>query len=356
MGTKQTGKIAHAVRDTGTRRSSASRNVAGFDFQGRNRQFLAAIAQGPTNEATGYDVQIVPAVVAPGQRYWQVIGVYHLQPQENGRRHNAFIEALDETGNRLQHPALRVGWIWAGKSDGPAEPKRLDKPTNEPAADIPLEKTMTVTLWIESDEPSDQVRGLHTRHADEPGGEGSGNTWGHHSYYIVFHRTRKQAPVDGTTTILTKPVTDGSEPTEPDVVETGDPVDTGSDTTETVTAVQDNAAYVAGSDFIKDGTPLPPGQPFAQSWEFSNTGTTTWGPGYKLIWVGGERLGAPPVLAAPACIPGQRVRLAVPYVAPQQPGLYISTWRLCNAADQPFGEQVWAQIEVPATKRTRQRK
>ena len=36
-----------------------------------------------------------------------------------------------------------------------------------------------------ANQPSDTVIGLHTGHPDEPGG---GNTWGHHSFYVVFQR------------------------------------------------------------------------------------------------------------------------------------------------------------------------
>lgn len=180
------------VNRAGTARSG----LAGFDFQADNRRFMAEHAAGATrearNQARAYGVSIVPADVAPEQVHWQVIGVRHLTGPENRRRHNAYIETLDEHGNRVQNPNLRIGWTWENKTDGPAEPKRLDKPTNEPATDIPLEKSMTVTLWLEGDGPSDQVQGLHTRHPDED----EGNTIGHHSYYIVFQRGRKQSVPD----------------------------------------------------------------------------------------------------------------------------------------------------------------
>lgn len=104
------------------------------------------------------------ASIQPGLTYWKVIGIHHLTPDENRARHHAFIEVLDEAGRRLKADHPRVGWIWEGKTDGPAEPKRLDKPDNEPTADIPIEKNMTVTLWLEGAGPSERVAGVHTRH------------------------------------------------------------------------------------------------------------------------------------------------------------------------------------------------
>ncbi len=188
------------ARQTLSGANGTSRSVAGFDFQQYNRDFLAQAEQTGVNNAAGYGVGIASAAVAEGEIYWRVIGIHHLLPRENNRRHNAYIEVLDEQGIRLPKGAARVGWIWEGKNDGPADPKQLEKPANEPAADIPLEKNMTVTLWLEETAQSDRVTGLHTRHDDESDELGSGNAWGHHSYYIVFQRTRRGAvpakPVD----------------------------------------------------------------------------------------------------------------------------------------------------------------
>jgi len=352
MGNDQELTLPTMAADGPRAQRAGKRNLAGFDFRQRNREFMEGGQGEPFNNAVDYGVQIAPADCAPEQSYWKVIGVYHLAPRENGRRHNAFIEALDESGARIQNPLVRVGWIWEGKSDGPADPKRLDKPLNEPAADIPLEKTMTVTLWLDGDGPSDQVTGLHTRHADESDGEGSGNTWGHHSYYLVFQRARKQTlpvkPIEDGATTLTK-VSENGGSSDDSVTDMDVSVDETTTHEEIGAPLIDDATYVPDSDVVKDGTTLPPGLPFAQSWEFRNSGTTTWGVGYKLVWVAGENLGAPEALPTPACVPGQSVRLVVPFITPPQPGAYTSTWRLHNTANQPFGQRVWTQISVAAT-------
>ncbi|MBX3012426.1 MAG: DUF3380 domain-containing protein [Caldilineaceae bacterium] len=112
---------------------------------------------------------------------------------------------------------------------------------------------------------------------------------------------------------------------------------------------QDQARYVSGSDWIADGTQLPAGTAFAQSWQIRNVGETTWGVGYKLLWVGDETIGAPPQVEVPACPPGEQIRITVPYVAPREAGLYKSTWQLCNHRGERFGDRLWVLIEVAAT-------
>lgn len=152
-------------------------SVAGFDFHLLNSRYLSSSQ--PVNKAASYGAGIIPA---PANRAaWRCIGIYHLSPTENRGRHNVFVDVLDETGKRTNAPTIRWTW-WI---DGPTQTTRLDKPADEPACDIPLESKATVTLWVDGDSlPSDRVGNLHSRHRDE----GDGNTWGHHSYYIVFQR------------------------------------------------------------------------------------------------------------------------------------------------------------------------
>lgn len=110
-----------------------------------------------------------------------------------------------------------------------------------------------------------------------------------------------------------------------------------------------DAVYVAGYDALADGTRLPPGQVFAQSWRLRNSGSVAWGPGYALVCVGGVRLGAAAAVPVPACPVGEAVAIAVGFVAPPEMGHYQSIWQLANPAGQPFGDQVWTVIEVAAT-------
>lgn len=151
-------------------------SLSGFDFQSLNRKYLSQ----PANDAAQYAASIAKA---PSGTAWRCIGIYHLSPQENNGRRNVYVEVLDEGGNRTRAP--QVAWTWW--MDAPMQYRNLDKPNSEPACDIPIDPGATITLRVYGlGFPSDSVGNLHTRWADE----GAGNTWGHHSYYVVFQLQR----------------------------------------------------------------------------------------------------------------------------------------------------------------------
>ena len=79
-----------------------------------------------------------------------------------------------------------------------------------------------------------------------------------------------------------------------------------------------------------------------------NTGGTTWGEGYQFVLVGGQTLGAPHRMPAPACQPGQTADITVSFVTPPEAGQYISTWSLADPRGNLFGQQVWTRIQVTA--------
>jgi hypothetical protein len=152
----------------------------------------------PVTAEAKYGVRIVNTDVAEGETYWRIIGVHHLLPEENASNHNVYIEALDEQGNRLKNPIAWAGWTWEGRRPNErADPTPLDKPDAEAAGNISVGSNQTVSVWLkglsrEADDKSDQVENLHTRHPDEVLPDGRKlNTYGHHSFYVVFQRTRK---------------------------------------------------------------------------------------------------------------------------------------------------------------------
>jgi len=152
--------------------------LAGFDFERLNRRFLTDIFQQPVNTAADYGVNIQRS---PAPTAWRCIGVYHLSPGENRGRHNVFVEVLDTNGLRTTTPVIKWSW-WI---DASTQTLKLDKPLDEPAADIPIEAKSTITLRVDGGGyPSDTVGNIHSRHADE--GPEKWNSWGHHSFYVVF--------------------------------------------------------------------------------------------------------------------------------------------------------------------------
>jgi len=160
----------------------------------------------PINDsAQKFGVRIVEADVADGETYWKVIGVHHLFPRENFSKHNVYLEALDESGRRIRNPISWAGWTWEGRrSHERADPLPLDKPDFESAGNIAMHFGQVVSVWIkglsrDANDKSDRVENIHTTHPDEPLPDGSLlNTLGHHSFYVVFQRTRKAATeIDG---------------------------------------------------------------------------------------------------------------------------------------------------------------
>lgn len=179
-----------------------------FNHLQYNTQYLlnARDNRNPINDAAeNYSVRIVEADIAEGETYWRVIGVHHLLPRENFGNHHVYLEALDEDGNRLKTPTIWAGWTWEGRRpDERADPVPLDKPDFEAAGNITMHFGQKVTVWIkgpgrDAQDKSDRVENLHTAHADEPLPDGTLlNSVGHHSFYVVFQRTRKgKAIADG---------------------------------------------------------------------------------------------------------------------------------------------------------------
>jgi hypothetical protein len=155
--------------------------------------FLAAAPAGQAyNDAVAYGVTIEPAQVADGQLYWRVIGVHHLLPPENEGNHTILVEALDESGNRIRQGNGFAASQWHGQTGDP-DVKALDKASYDPmGCDFPMGKEATYAVWMRGDtreakDPTDRVDQLHTRHKDE----GPDNTIGHHSFFVVFQRSRK---------------------------------------------------------------------------------------------------------------------------------------------------------------------
>jgi hypothetical protein len=158
-----------------------------------NSQFLDQIKQGEavTNNATPYGVQIRPVSDPNAQKYWRVVGVHHLTGSENMGNHHVYVDVLDEEGRRINGSRLIL------TQDGAAPVFAVvDKPANEAGTNFPMWSSTRATVAVQDALPSEAVMGLRSDHADE----GVGNTWGHHSFYIVFQRATKPAPDSGTTT------------------------------------------------------------------------------------------------------------------------------------------------------------
>ncbi len=99
----------------------------------------------------------------------------------------------------------------------------------------------------------------------------------------------------------------------------------------------DAAEFVSDVTY-PDGTNVSLGSTFTKIWKLKNTGTCTWTTSYALVYVSGERFGAPAAVAMPTNVgPGQTIDLAVNLTAPSQSGHYRGFWKLRNASSVLFG-------------------
>lgn len=178
-----------------------------------NRQFLEASTQGNaiSNNATKYGVEVKPVSQPDGPgnttHYWRIVGIHHLTGNENRGNHHVYCEVLDEEGRRVHGARLRL------TQDG-ASPvfAVVDKPANEAGTNFPLWSSNLANVMVQwpadNPLPSEEVKGIRTTHPDEE----VGNTWGHHSFYIVFQKCALKPPADGG---VSQPTPTTSTPTMP---------------------------------------------------------------------------------------------------------------------------------------------
>lgn len=109
----------------------------------------------------------------------------------------------------------------------------------------------------------------------------------------------------------------------------------------------DNAIFTL-VETIPDGTDFPPSTAFTKTWQFKNTGTSTWSTGYELRYISGEKMGGPDSVALPhAVAPNETVDISVNLISPAVPGSFTGSWRLYNPfANRFFGDSVYVLIDV----------
>jgi hypothetical protein len=115
----------------------------------------------------------------------------------------------------------------------------------------------------------------------------------------------------------------------------------------TLPANCENGARFFRDVTVPDGTQFSPGEPFEKVWLLTNARSCPWGPGYTVRFIGGDRLGAEPQLPLLEVIaPETNGEITVPMIAPDRAGQYRSEWQLYDLTGQPFGPEMYVEIEV----------
>ncbi|MFB0533360.1 MAG: NBR1-Ig-like domain-containing protein [Anaerolineae bacterium] len=124
--------------------------------------------------------------------------------------------------------------------------------------------------------------------------------------------------------------------------------------TSTPTAAPEPTACVLDAAFVSDvtmpdDTQMAPGQSFDKVWCLRNTGNCAWKPGYQLVFISGDSMGAPAAVAVPTTPPDGTADIGVTMNAPSAPGTYTGQWRMTDSSGQPFGTAVQVVIIVPGS-------
>ena len=102
------------------------------------------------------------------------------------------------------------------------------------------------------------------------------------------------------------------------------------------------------SETIPDGTKIKAGESFTKSWRLKNTGTCTWNPNYKLVFVDGNQMSGPDSVKLNSYVkPGENADILVNLKAPSKPGTYRGYWKLQSDDGYKFA-QVYVEIKVPS--------
>jgi len=98
---------------------------------------------------------------------------------------------------------------------------------------------------------------------------------------------------------------------------------------------------------------VSPGEAFQKGWQIQNTGTCTWNETTFIKFVRGNvpaaQMEGQPTAISGTVEPGETYDLYVNLVAPQQAGQFVGYWQMHNAEGVPFGQTLWAAIQVPGT-------
>ncbi|MCC6189022.1 MAG: peptidoglycan DD-metalloendopeptidase family protein [Anaerolineales bacterium] len=111
---------------------------------------------------------------------------------------------------------------------------------------------------------------------------------------------------------------------------------------------RDDAAFVSHVT-VPAQTVLPGGTATTKTWRVQNTGTTTWGSDYRLVYVDGNRMNAASPVSVPSTAPNATADLSINLTVPSSTGEHAGYWQLRNPQGIFFGPRLEVRISVPGT-------
>ncbi len=91
---------------------------------------------------------------------------------------------------------------------------------------------------------------------------------------------------------------------------------------------------------------IEPGKDFVKTWRVENTGSTSWGKGFHLVFAQGHPMTdilGHPVQSVP---PGSQADISISLTSPSTPGTYFGDWYLQDDLGNRFGEVLFLRIVV----------
>ena len=146
----------------------------------------------------------------------------------------------------------------------------------------------------------------------------------------VSAQLTENALLEPTATATTAPTNTPEASATPEATNTEAPTDTAESACDAIFFVTDVT--------VPDGTEFTSGSNFTKTWRLRNVGTCTWTTDYDLVFDSGEAMGAPAAQSlAGSVAPGIEVDISVEFTAPNDPGTYVSNWKLRNDSGVVFG-------------------
>jgi len=117
--------------------------------------------------------------------------------------------------------------------------------------------------------------------------------------------------------------------------------------TPTALTCSNDAAFISDVT-VPDNTIFQPGARIDKTWRIRNSGTCPWGTGYRLVFVSGNKMGAPDNQPVVPTAPGGTTDVTVTMYAPSSYGVHTGLWRMVNANGESFGGRFTIVIQVPS--------